>query len=101
MKSVVKFDRISISIYVTFVRKISHFPLFLPTLRDLVASVRNRLWNCKVEFKATGMSFICYIYRNDPKTYRWNTPDSIGTLIWSPSINILHSISYFFLFMKK
>jgi hypothetical protein len=29
MKSVVKFDRISISIDVTFVPKISHFPLFL------------------------------------------------------------------------
>jgi hypothetical protein len=29
MKSVVKFDRISISIDVTFVRKISHVPLFL------------------------------------------------------------------------
>jgi hypothetical protein len=36
MKSVVKFDRISISIDVAFVRKMSHFPLFLPTLRDLV-----------------------------------------------------------------
>ena len=101
MKSVVKFDRISISIDVAFVRKISHFPLFLPTLRDLVANVMHRLWNCMVEFKVIGMSFIYYIYRNDPKTYRWNTPDSIGTLIWSPSNIILHPISYFFLLMKK
>ena len=101
MKSVIKFDRSSISIDVTFVRMINHFPLFLPTLRDFVANVMHRLWNFMVEFRSTGMSFIYYIYRNDPKTYRWNTPDSIGTLIWSPSINILHSISYFFLFMKK
>jgi hypothetical protein len=96
MKSVVKFDRISISIDDTFVRKISHFPLFLPTLRDRVANVMHRLWICMVEFKPTGMSFIYYIYRNDPKTYRWNTPDLIGTLIWSLSIIILHPISYFF-----
>jgi hypothetical protein len=101
MKSVVTFDRISISIDVTFVRKISHFPLFIPTLRDLIANVMHRLWNCMVEFKATGMSFIYYIYRNDPKTYLWNTADSIGTLIWSPSIITLHSISYFILLMKK
>ena len=101
MKSVVKFDRISISIDVAFVRKISHFPLFLPILRDLVANVMHRLWNCMVEFRPTGMSFIYYIYRNDPKTYRWNTPASIGTLIWSPSIIILHPISYIFLLMKK
>ena len=101
MKSVVKFDRISISIDVTFVRKISHFPLFLPTLRDLVANVMHRLWNCMVEFKAIGMSFIYYIYRNDLTTYRWNTPDWIGTLIWSPSINILHSISYFLFYLWR
>jgi hypothetical protein len=101
MKSVVKFDRISISIDVTFVRMISHFPLFLPTLRDRVANVMHRLWTCMVEIKPTGKSFIYYIYRNDPKTYRWNNPDSIGTLIWSPSIFILHPISYFFLLMKK
>ena len=49
MKSVVKFDRISVSIDVSFVRMISHFPLFLPTLRDLVANVMHRLWNCILE----------------------------------------------------
>ena len=42
MKSVVEFDRISISIDVTFVRMISHFPLFLPTFRDLVANLMHR-----------------------------------------------------------
>ena len=101
MKSVVKFDRISISIDVTFVRMISHFSLFLPTLRDPVANVVHRLWNCMVEFRPTGMSFIYYTYRNGPKTHPWNTPDSIGTLILSPSFITLHSISYFILFMKK
>ena len=45
MKSVVKFDLISISIDVAFVRMISHFPLLLPTLRDLVVNVMHRLWN--------------------------------------------------------
>jgi hypothetical protein len=82
-KMLIKFDRISISIDVSFVRMISHFPLFLPTLRDLVANVMHRLWNCMVEFRPTGMSFIYYTYRNGPKTYPWNTPDSIGTLILS------------------
>jgi hypothetical protein len=101
MKSVDIFDRISIPVDVTFVRMISHFPLFLPTLRDLVANVMHRLWNCMVELRPTGMSYIYYKCRNGPKTYPWNTPDSIGTLIWSPSIITLHSISYFFLFMKK
>ena len=96
MKSVVKFDRISISIDVSFVRMISHFPLFLPTLRDLVANIMHRLWNCMGEFRPTGMSFIYYKYRNVPKTYPWDTPDSIGTLILSPSIITLHPISYFF-----
>ena len=81
MKSVVKFGRISISIDVTFVRKINHFPLFLPTLQDLVVNVMHRLWNCMVEFWPTGMSYIYYKYRNVPKTYPWNTPDSIGILI--------------------
>ena len=95
MKSVVKFDWISISIDVTFVRMISHFPLFLPTLRDLVANVMHRLWYCMVELRPTGMSLIYYKYRNGPKTYPWDTPDSIGTLILSPSIIILHPISYF------
>jgi hypothetical protein len=101
MKSVAKFDHISISIDVTFVRMISHFPLFLPTLRDLVANVMHRLWNCIVELRPTGMSYIYYKYRNVPKTYPWNTPNSIGTLILSPSIITLHSISYFILLMKK
>jgi hypothetical protein len=96
MKSVVKFDWISISIDVSFVRMISHFPPFLPTLRDLVANVMHRLWNCMVEFRPTGMSFIYYKYRNGPKTYPWNTPDSMGTLILSPSIITLHPISYFY-----
>ena len=96
MKSVVKFDRISISIDVSFVRMISHFPLFLPTLQDLVANIMHRLWNCMVEFRPTGMSFIYYTYINGPKTYPWNTPDSIGTLILSPSIITLHPISYHF-----
>jgi hypothetical protein len=72
---------------------ISHFPLFLPTLRDLVANVIHRLWNCMVEFRPTGMSYIYYKCRNGPKTYPWNTPDSIGTLILSPSIITLHSKS--------
>jgi hypothetical protein len=101
MKSVVKFDRISISIDVTFVRMISHFPLFLPTLRDLVANVMHRLWNCMVEFRPTEMSFKYYKYRNCSKTYPWNTPDLMGTLILSPSIITLHPISYLFLLMKK
>jgi UDP-N-acetylmuramyl pentapeptide phosphotransferase/UDP-N-acetylglucosamine-1-phosphate transferase len=38
------------------------------------------------KFRPTGMSFIYYKYRNGPKTYTWSTPDSIGTLILSPSI---------------
>ena len=99
MKSVVKFDRISISIDVSFVRMISHFPLFLPTLRDLVANVMHRLWNCMVELRPTGMSFIYYKYRNGPQIYPWNTPDTMGTLILSPSIITLHPISYFYLFI--
>jgi hypothetical protein len=101
MKSVVEFDRISISIDVTFVRMISHFPLFLPTLRDLVANVMHQLWNCMVHFRPTGMSFIYYTYRNGPKTYLWNTPDSIGTLILSPSISTLHPISYFCFYLWR
>jgi hypothetical protein len=101
MKSVVKFDRISISIDVTFVRMISHFPLFLPTLRDLVANVMHRLWYCMVEFRPTGMLFIYYKYRNGPKTYPWDTPDSKGTLILSPSIIILHPISYFYFYLWR
>jgi hypothetical protein len=101
MKSVVKFDWISISIDVTFVRMINHFPLFLPRLRDFVANVMHRLWNCMVEFRPTGMSFIYYTYRNGPKTYLWNTPDSIGTLILSPSIFTLYPISYFFLYLWR
>jgi hypothetical protein len=56
----------------------------------------HRLWNCMVEFRPTGMSYIYYKYRNVPKTYPWNTPDSIGILILSPSIITLHPISYFF-----
>ena len=68
MKSVVKFYRISISIDVSFVRMISHFSLFLPTLQDLVANIMHRLWNCMVEFRPAGMSFIYYTYRNGPKT---------------------------------
>jgi hypothetical protein len=101
MKSVIKFDRSSISIDVTFVRMINHFPLFLPTLRDFVANVMHRLWNFMVEFRSTGMSFIYYTYRNGPKTYLWNTPDSIGTLILSPSIFTLYPISYFFLYLWR
>ena len=101
MKSVDIFDRISIPVDVTFVWMISHFPLFLPTLRDLVANVLHRLWHCMVELRPTGMSKIYYKYRNGPKTYPWNTLDSRGTLILSPSIITLHPISCFFLLMKK
>jgi hypothetical protein len=54
-------------------------------------SANNRI----VEFRPTGMSCIYYKYRNVRKTYPWNTPDSIGTLILSSSIIILHPISYF------
>jgi hypothetical protein len=54
-----------------------------------------------VEFTPTGMSFIYYKYRNCPKTYPWNTPDSIGTLILSTSIITLHPISYFFFIYEE
>ena len=101
MKSVVKFDRISISIDVSFVRMISHFPPFLPTLRDLVANVMHRLWNYMVEFRPTGMSFIYYKYRNGPKTYPWNTPDSMGTLILSPQLSHYTQSHTFILFMAN
>ena len=94
MKSVVKFDRISISIDVTFVRMISHFSLFLPTLRDPVGNVMHRLWNCMVEFRPTGMSYIYYKYRNGPKTYPWR-------FNWNIDFVTVNYHSTFFLFMKK
>jgi hypothetical protein len=57
MKSVVKFDRISISIDVSFVRMISHFPLFLPTLQDIVANITR----FKMQLKHwTFLVYICY-----------------------------------------
>jgi hypothetical protein len=58
--------------------------LFMPSIRFIRRSQLS--WSCNQT----------NTYRNGPKTYPWNTPDSIGTLILSPSIITLHPISYHF-----